>query len=224
MNALDHLDPAAADTVRIVLGRRAPELLRTLEETDDPPMELRQQVKNVLAKEFVSKDGLQPDHEPTPHGRRVDDAIGTFVSQFPIERSHAVVEAPRAEIPVTPILDRESARDILLWGLEDWVDLAFARQYVSDEIGAASPVELREQTIEVIDALLRAGLLVAGDLTKSGFRAWPEDPSAAITRLRAEWADPGAVLHTGDVCWFEITEAGETLARRLREAGPSGPS
>jgi len=107
-------------------------------------------------------------------------------------------------------------RDILLWGLEDWVDLGFARQYVSDEIGPVSSAELREQTIEVIDDLLRAELLVAGNLTKSGFEAWPEDASAAVTRLRAEWSVPEAPLHAGDACWFEITEAGEAVARRMK--------
>jgi hypothetical protein len=88
VNALEQLRDDVADTVRVVLGRRAPELLRDLEETDDPPMELRQGVEDVLAKEFVSREGLQPDFEPTPYGRRVDDAIGAFVMQFPIERSH----------------------------------------------------------------------------------------------------------------------------------------
>jgi hypothetical protein len=120
-----------------------------------------------------------------------------------------------------PELNRESARDILSWGLEDWVDLGFARQYVSDEIGPVSPAELREQTIEVLGALLRAGLLVAGDLTRSGFEAWPEDADAAVARLRAEWAGPEAPLHAGDACWFAITESGEALARRLR--GSEGP-
>jgi hypothetical protein len=88
VNSLDPLDSATGTTIRLVLGRRAPELLRNLEETDDPPMELRQRVEDVLAKEFVSREGLQPDFEPTPYGKRVDDAIGAFVMQFPIERSH----------------------------------------------------------------------------------------------------------------------------------------
>jgi hypothetical protein len=88
MCALDRLREDVACTIRDVLGPRAPGLLQSLDETDDPPMALRQQVEDVLAKEFVSKDGLQPDWEPTPYGKRVDDAIGAFVMQFPIVRSH----------------------------------------------------------------------------------------------------------------------------------------
>lgn len=87
MSALDRLRDDARRTIRDVLGRRAPGVLESLDKTDDPPMALREQVENVLAKEFVSKDGLQPDWEPTPYGKRVDDAIGAFVMQFPILRS-----------------------------------------------------------------------------------------------------------------------------------------
>jgi hypothetical protein len=86
VSALDQLREDVIATIRDVLGRRAPESLRALEETDDPPMALRQEVEDVLAREFSSKDGLGPDWEPTPYGKRVDDAIGAFVLRFPIER------------------------------------------------------------------------------------------------------------------------------------------
>jgi len=113
-------------------------------------------------------------------------------------------------------LDRPSIRDILLWGLEDWVDLGFARQYVSDEIGAVTTGELREQTLTVVSSLLDAGLMVAGDLRATGFTPWPLEPAAAVARLRKEWIDPEVTLHSGDLCWLQITEAGEALARRMR--------
>jgi len=112
-------------------------------------------------------------------------------------------------------LGRASVRDILVWGLEDWVDLAFARQYVSDEIGAVPPTELREQTVEVVTQLLDAGLFVAGDLVESGFVPWPLDVAGTVARIRAEWDDPEVTLHSGDICWLQITEAGAALARHL---------
>lgn len=113
-------------------------------------------------------------------------------------------------------LDRPSIRDILLWGLEDWVDFAFARQYVSDEIGPVSAVELREQTLTVVSSLLDAGLMVAGDLRATGFTPWPLEPADAVARIRAEWPVPDVTLHPGDICWLEITRAGDALARRFR--------
>ena len=87
MTSIDRLGSEVARTVRDVLGRWAPQLLQALEDTDDPPMALRKQVEDLLATEFVSKEGLQPDHEPTPYGERVDEAIGAFVMRFPIVRS-----------------------------------------------------------------------------------------------------------------------------------------
>jgi hypothetical protein len=116
---------------------------------------------------------------------------------------------------VTSILDRESARDILVDGLSDWVDVGFARQYVQDEVGDLPAVELREQTIEVIGHLFRAGLVVAGGVRK-GFTPWPLDPEATVARIRTEWDEPAAELLLGGLCWFEITEAGATLARRIK--------
>jgi hypothetical protein len=86
VSALDQLREDVAATVRDVMARRAPQVLQALEATDDPAMPLRQEVEDVLAREFSSKDGLGPDWEPTPYGKRVDEAIGAFVLRFPIER------------------------------------------------------------------------------------------------------------------------------------------
>lgn len=121
-------------------------------------------------------------------------------------------------------LNRESVRDILSWGLQDWVDFAFARQYVSDEIGVVTPAALREQTLRVVADLLAAGLFVAGDLDRRGFVPWPLDAATAVERIQAEWVDPEVTLHTGDICWLQITEAGRARARRLGESGHAEPS
>ncbi|MDF2977915.1 MAG: hypothetical protein K0S40_2643 [Actinomycetospora sp.] len=119
------------------------------------------------------------------------------------------------ENPRQAALERPSVQDILVEGLSDWVDIGFARQYVHDEVGEVPAVELREQTLEVIGHLLDAGLVVAGDVW-NGFTPWPLDPEAAVARIRAEWDEPAAELLPGDVCWFQITEAGTALARRIK--------
>ncbi len=85
MSALDRLDAETADTMRLVLGQRAPDVLRALEETDDPPIDLREQVATVFVEEFM-REVSGPDWEPTPHGVRVDDALGWFYKSFPVER------------------------------------------------------------------------------------------------------------------------------------------
>jgi hypothetical protein len=85
MSAMQRLDAETAETIRAVLGRRTPELLRALENTDDPTMAIREQVQDVLADEFTGEVS-GPDWEPTAHGIRIDDAVGRFLIAFPITR------------------------------------------------------------------------------------------------------------------------------------------
>jgi hypothetical protein len=83
VSTLDRLDAETTETLRGVLGRRAPDLLRALETTDAPTMGVREQVEDVLADEF-DREVAGPDWEPTAHGVRVDDAIGRFLISYPI--------------------------------------------------------------------------------------------------------------------------------------------
>jgi hypothetical protein len=87
---------------------------------------------------------------------------------------------------------------------------------VSDEIGAVTADELREQTLTVVWSLLDAGLMVAGDLRTTGVTPWPLDAAGTVARIRAEWPVPDVTMHSGDICWLEITEAGTALARRIK--------
>jgi hypothetical protein len=107
MSAVEQLPDDVADTVRLVLGRRAPDLLRALEATDDPATKLRQQVKNVLAKEFVSKDGLQSDHEPTAMANGWTTPSAPLSCISPSNGRTAVAEGPMSDRG-TPVPDRES--------------------------------------------------------------------------------------------------------------------
>lgn len=77
MSCLDLLDDEVADTVRQVLGRRAPDLLRALEDTQDPTMVVRQQVNDVLGDEAI-RELVGPDWEPTAHCLRVEKALDHF--------------------------------------------------------------------------------------------------------------------------------------------------
>lgn len=83
MSTLDRLDAGTVETIRSVLGRRAPDLLRALENTDPPSMAVREQVEDVLADE-LAREVTGPEWEPTPHGVRVDDAVGRFLIAYPV--------------------------------------------------------------------------------------------------------------------------------------------
>lgn len=67
-----------------VVGREDPALLQSILRTARPNMEERERVEDILADEFSAC--LRPDSEPTERGKRVDDLLGKFLMQFPIER------------------------------------------------------------------------------------------------------------------------------------------
>jgi hypothetical protein len=67
-----------------VLAAREPDLLAALDNVDEPTREVRELVSNVVADEF-HEHVSGPGWEPTPWGKRVDDALGWFLHRFPIE-------------------------------------------------------------------------------------------------------------------------------------------
>jgi hypothetical protein len=67
-----------------VLGRDDPALLDSILASGDPTMEERERVMMLLAREFSAN--LRPDYEPTERGKQIDDLLGKFLLQFPIER------------------------------------------------------------------------------------------------------------------------------------------
>jgi hypothetical protein len=83
MSTFARLDEATIATFRQVLGARAPELLRALEESDTPSMAVREQVNDVLADE-ISHEIFGPDWEPTAHGARVEEALTGFLVVYQI--------------------------------------------------------------------------------------------------------------------------------------------
>ncbi len=78
------LEPDVGALVRDVLGRRDPELGARMAEHDDVSEHDAHEVQWVLYTEFAAQ--LGDDWEPSAYGKKVDDAIGTFVSTFVIDR------------------------------------------------------------------------------------------------------------------------------------------
>ena len=66
-----------------VLGARDAALLSSLRTHTEPSREERHTVEELLSDE-MSKH-LGPDYEPTDQGRAIDDAIGAFLTRWPIE-------------------------------------------------------------------------------------------------------------------------------------------
>ena len=69
---------------RELLGGDDPALLESILASGDPTIEERERVLMVLARQFTRN--LRPDFEPTERGKQIDDLLGKFLMQFPIER------------------------------------------------------------------------------------------------------------------------------------------
>lgn len=67
-----------------LLGEHDPELLQSVMSSSDPTLDERERVMHLLSNEFVKH--LRTDYEPTERGKQVDDLLGKFLMQFPIER------------------------------------------------------------------------------------------------------------------------------------------
>lgn len=112
--------------------------------------------------------------------------------------------------------ERTSREDLLVGGLDDWVDAAWAMQSAR-LAGASDGVVLRDATLTLIEEVLREGLMVAGDVTGGAHVPWPVSPQEAADRIRrdwlAEWSDE--VPTPGAVVWLCNTTKGDDLARSV---------
>jgi hypothetical protein len=69
---------------RDVLDEHDPELLESVLASANPTLDERERVEDILSDEFSRH--LRPDYEPTERGKQIDDLLGKFLLQFPIER------------------------------------------------------------------------------------------------------------------------------------------
>jgi hypothetical protein len=111
-------------------------------------------------------------------------------------------------------------REVLLEGLEDWHGLWWICGYFEHLPG---PMERRRRTLEFVRELLDSGLFEAGFPTRDGcFEAWVLTPPEAVVKIDAEWTALGTDPSLGDVVWFNLTEAGEREAKRIKESVQGG--
>lgn len=107
------------------------------------------------------------------------------------------------------MVTREEAIDELLdCGSADWVSLQEVVWYGT--LGVINP-QSKALVIDVLRHLFETGLMVPGDLGRSGFEAWQPPMSEWLDRAAAEldrlnWAP------MGDGFWLRLTDRGEMIA------------
>jgi hypothetical protein len=105
--------------------------------------------------------------------------------------------------------------ELLASGVADWL-MASEVAWVASSIGGAStPDEVRVTSLQLIEHMLDEHLLTVGDVGDDGFSEWGISTDEAMMRIGHEWAALGRAPSLGDICWFNLTEIGETLGESV---------
>jgi hypothetical protein len=67
-----------------LVSKSDPALLTSVLSSGNPTLDERERIEDILSDEFSRH--LRPDYEPTELGKQIDDLLGKFLLQFPIER------------------------------------------------------------------------------------------------------------------------------------------
>lgn len=106
------------------------------------------------------------------------------------------------------------------WCVEGWIYSGYLRAMRASG-GEPDPEAVRLAAVDLADALLREGLVVAGDLATGSFVAWEMPADDMADRVRQTWlAEEGPVVPFGSVAWFDITPKGEQWLADHAEARP----
>lgn len=107
-------------------------------------------------------------------------------------------------------------REVLHWGLDDWVmasDVEGAARAVG---GAKDTEEAGDMSVAVIRKMLVEGLVEAGWIVGGEFKRWSGTPAEAADQIEQSWRDlNGRSVLFGEVCWLNLTDLGESAASNL---------
>jgi hypothetical protein len=87
MSVLDSIPEENRAIFAEVIGSANAQLLASLEGRDEPSIEERKQVEDILSAAFMRC--LQLNYESTARGVAIDNTIGAFLMRWPIEATDA---------------------------------------------------------------------------------------------------------------------------------------
>lgn len=120
--------------------------------------------------------------------------------------------------------------DLLVSGTDDWLDMADVVSAVIDieHLTVQQPELLRQRALEVVERLLAAGFVEAGETPRGGpgFVAWELSTPETMSRITDLWdhlrGDLGGAAQLPDVseiCYLRNTAVGEELGNLLQALG-----
>ena len=98
-------------------------------------------------------------------------------------------------------------RDILIECKEDQVGLWSVVRYVK-ETGVVDNGEVAETTLHLLNELLSAGRIVAGEFRYEDdeFHRWEMNPQDIVAKIEDEWKKLGRDPTIGEIVWFVAPE------------------
>lgn len=125
-----------------------------------------------------------------------------------------------SESETTTWEDRGLLEDVMARSVDDWVYPAEI-EGIAARTGLNDREAVRALSIGLVAEAIVKRLLIAGEVSASGFVPWECSPSAAVERIVEEWMAWGeSQLTPGAIVWLAPTETGERLGRAvLRREG-----
>lgn len=114
----------------------------------------------------------------------------------------------------------EVRRELLLEGLTDYVGVWEVSWILRRLMPSRTTDEIRDTAMEVLDPLIREGLIEVGTLREhGGFLAWTCTAEQALVRIDEEWRSLGQDPNIGQICWFSNTASGDRIASHASRSG-----
>jgi hypothetical protein len=106
--------------------------------------------------------------------------------------------------------------DLLIRGLDDWIQAVEVASVSMDVGGAQSHGEVRDLSLRVIRKLLDEGFAEPGDVyEQEGFVPWQLAVDDAMQRIATTWPAGPEGPGLGEVCWLNLTRSGQAEAECL---------
>lgn len=117
-------------------------------------------------------------------------------------------------------------RQLLIGGLDDWIQAAEVASIARNTGGAVSHDEVRQLSVALIETVLERGWMEVGSLgfahegeagRQLSFTPWTIPVKDSVARIEREWAALPEGPRLGD-SWLNLTKDGEILAEKLAAA------
>jgi len=114
----------------------------------------------------------------------------------------------------------ELADEILVQGLQDYLELAAIISIAHFEVGIPFGPQMIARVSQSIESLVDQGFAIVGNIGKRTsdplITPWPGNAEEIRDRLVSEWKALGRRPNLGDVCWLSLTQLGRKRGYELQ--------